>query len=63
MGENTTPENYKPISENRLTFPYTNTFLEVEYQKLDDGSDLWTCYVQFNGDETNTHFPLCSFHK
>ena len=52
LGKNTTPE-WKPSSENRLTFPYTNTYLECEYERAetDDGDiEIWTCYVVLKGD-------------
>lgn len=55
MGKNTTPE-YKSASENRLTFPYTNTYLEVQYEKVkdeDNGNmlfEIWTCFAKLNGD-------------
>lgn len=55
MGKNTTPE-YKSASENRLTFPYTNTYLEVQYEKVNDEDngnmlfEIWTCFAKLNGD-------------
>ena len=61
IGKNTTPE-WKPNIQNRLTFPYTNSYLEVEYDKLDD-MEVWTCYVVFNADPEKTHFPICSYIK
>lgn len=65
-GDNSTP-NYKPVSENRLTFPWTNTYLYVSYDKVEEDVDnpfeIWTCNVVLNGDETKTPFPICSFIK
>lgn len=65
-GDNSTPT-YKPVSENRLTFPYTNTYLYVSYDKVEEDVDnpfeIWTCNVVLNGDETKTPFPICSFIK
>lgn len=65
IGKDTTPD-WKSASENRLTFPWSNTYLEVEYEKV-EGTDsapdfeIWTCYVVFHGDESKTHFPICSY--
>lgn len=67
IGKNTTPE-WKPNLENRLTFPDTRTYLEVEYEKVDDEVgkfEIWTCYVVLDGDKSDpkTHFPICSYIK
>ena len=62
IGKNTTPE-WKPKIDNRLTFPYTNSYLEVEYEKPDETMEVWTCYVVFNADPEKTHFPICSYIK
>lgn len=65
-GDNSTPH-YKPVSENRLTFPYTNTYLEVSYDKVEEDVDnpfeIWTCYVVLSSDSEKTHFPICSYIK
>lgn len=64
LGKNTTHE-YKSASENRLTFPWTNSYLYVSYDKVDEDKDnpfeIWTCNVVLNGDETKTPLPICSF--
>ena len=60
MGKNTTPD-WKSASENRLTFPWTNSYLEVEYDKPDDKMEVWTCFVVLMGDSEKTHFPICSY--
>ena len=62
MGKNTTPE-WKSASENRLTFPWTNSYLEVEYEKPDETMEVWTCFVVLNGDKDKTHFPICAYVK
>ena len=49
IGKNTTPI-WKSASENRLTFPWTNSYLEVEYEKPEENMEVWTCYVVFMGD-------------
>lgn len=66
IGENTTPRQ-ESASENRLTFPYTRTYLEVKYEPIyeEDGvtkrMDAWTCYATLEGDETKNPLPICSF--
>ena len=60
MGKNTTPE-WKSASENRLTFPWTNSYLEVEYENVDGIGEVWTCYVVFARDESQSHLPICSY--
>ena len=50
IGKNTTPE-WKSTSENRLTFPYSNSYMEVEYEKPEEGMEVWTCYVVLIGDK------------
>ena len=57
IGKNTTPEGgWTNPSENRLCFPYTNSYLEVEYEKMDEsddsypGMEIWTCYLVMAGD-------------
>ena len=63
MGRNTTPE-WKSASENRLTFPWTNTYLEVEYEKPEDENmEVWTCFATFAGDDAKTHWPICAYIK
>ena len=74
LGKNTTHE-WKSASENRLTFPWTNTYLEVEYEKVDaDPEDeesktfeIWTCFAVFAGDKSEEgqkgHWPICSYIK
>jgi hypothetical protein len=49
IGKNTTPE-WKSASENRITFPQTNSYLEVEYEKPDEKMEVWTCFVVLIGD-------------
>lgn len=61
IGKNTTPKGWKSASENRLTFPWTNTYLEVEYEKPEEGMEVWTCYVVFIGDPDKNHLPICSY--
>ena len=61
IGQNTTPEGWKNPSENRLCFPYTNTYLEVEYEKPEEGMEVWTCYVVLIGDEEKNHLPICAY--
>ena len=54
MGRNTTPE-WKSASENRLTFPWTNSYLQVSYEKVEDDTDpfeIWTCEAILAGDRT-----------
>ena len=63
LGKNTTPD-WKSASENRLTFPWTNSYLEVEYDKPEDGMQVWTCYVVFAGEpEPRNHWPVAAFVK
>lgn len=62
VGRNTAPE-FSQTSENRICFPNTLTFLEVEHQRLDDGREIWTCFVQFAGDPSQTRYPICSCQK
>ena len=62
MGKNTTPE-WKSASENRLTFPWTNSYLEVEYEKPDENMEVWTCFVVLIGDKEKTHLPICAYVK
>ena len=62
MGKNTTPK-WKSASENRLTFPWTNTYLEVEYENVDGIGEVWTCYVVLIGDENKSHLPICAYIK
>ena len=74
MGKNTTHE-WKSASENRLTFPWTNTYLEVKYDNVEaspeDGInqafEIWTCFVVLAGDKNEdgqkTEFPVCSYIK
>ena len=50
IGKNTTPEGWTNPSENRLCFPYTNSYLEVEYEKPDENMQVWTCYLVMSGD-------------
>ena len=58
IGKNTTPDGWKnPAkdgwknpSENRLCFPYTNSYLEVEFEKPDENMQVWTCYLVMAGD-------------
>ena len=49
IGKNTTHE-WKSASENRITFPQTNSYLEVEYEKPDEKMEVWTCFVVLIGD-------------
>lgn len=63
LGKDTTPE-WKPPSENRLCFPWTNTYLEVEYVKTEDGMEVWTCYAVLEGEsEPKNHWPICAYIK
>ncbi len=64
LGKNTTPE-WKSASENRLTFPWSNTYLEVEFEKPEEGMNVWTCFVVFAMDngEPKTHWPICAYVK
>ena len=62
IGKNTTP-GWKSASENRLTFPWTNSYLEVEYEKPDESMEVWTCYVVLIGDPERTHLPICAYVK
>lgn len=66
IGKNTTPD-YKSASENRMTFPWSKTYLYVSYDKVDEDVDnpfeIWTCNVVLEGDETKTPFPICAFIK
>ena len=64
IGKNTTPDGWENPSENRLCFPYTNSYLEVEYEKP-EGSEIeaWTCYLVMAGDKTQTHWPICAYIK
>lgn len=63
LGKNTTPE-WKPTSDNRLTFPWTNTYLEVEYEKPEDGMEVWTCYAVLDGEpEPKNHWPIAAYVK
>ena len=68
IGKNTT-DPWVSASENRLTFPWTNSYLECEYEKV-EGTDsepdmeVWTCYAVLEGDPEKTHLPICAFiHK
>lgn len=65
LGKNTTPDGWKSASENRLTFPWSNTYLEVEYDKPDENMEVWTCFAVFAGDkaEEKTHWPICAYVK
>ena len=63
MGRNTTPD-WKCPSENRLCFPWTNTYLEVEYEKPEEGMEVWTCYAVLEGEpEPKNHWPVCAYIK
>lgn len=64
LGKNTTPE-WKSASDNRITFPTTNSYLEVEYEKPDEGMEVWTCFAVLDGDKSDpkTHFPICAYIK
>ena len=63
IGKNTTPEGWESASENRLTFPYTNSYLEVEYERPEEGMEVWTCYVVLQGDPDKNHLPICAYVK
>ena len=69
IGKNTTPDGWKNPSENRLCFPYTNTYMEVEYERVPGTTEqlpdmeVYTCYVVLAGDETKTHMPICAYFK
>ena len=65
LGKNTTPDGWKSASENRLTFPWSNTYLEVEFEKPEEGMNVWTCFVVFAGEkaEEKTHWPICAYVK
>ena len=65
IGRNTTPEDWKNPSENRLCFPYTNSYLECEYERPEEGMEVWTCYLVLAGDESEpkTHWPICACVK
>ena len=63
IGKNTTPEGWKSASENRLTFPYTNSYLEVEYERPEEGMEVWTCYAVLQGDPDKNHLPICAYVK
>ena len=66
IGKNTTPD-WKSASENRLTFPWTNSYLYVSYEKVEEDVDnpfeIWTCNSILNGDKTKTPLPICSYIK
>ena len=63
IGKNTTPE-WKNPSDNRLCFPWTNTYLEVEYDKPEEGMEVWTCYAVLEGEpEPKNHWPICAYIK
>lgn len=63
LGKDTTPEWNNP-AENRLCFPWTNTYLEVEYEKPEEGMEVWTCYVVLAGEpEPKNHWPICAYVK
>lgn len=59
--ENSVPAGWKNPSENRLCFPYTNTYLEVEYERPMEGMEAWTCYAVLDGDADKTHLPIAAY--
>lgn len=65
IGKNTT-DPWVSASENRLTFPWSNTYLECEFERVanEDGTtsmSVWTCYAVLEGDPEKNHLPICSF--
>lgn len=69
IGKNTTPD-YKSASENRMTFPGSKTYLDCEYENVPANAEegikameIWTCYCVLEGDESQSHIPICSFIK
>lgn len=62
IGKNTT-EPWRSASENRLTFPWSNTYLYCDYEKPEEGMEVWTCFAVLDGDPEKTPLPICSFIK
>ena len=67
IGKNTT-DPWKSASENRLTFPWSNTYLYCDYERVEGTEDVpamevWTCYAVLDGDPEKTPLPICSFIK
>lgn len=65
IGKNTT-DPWTSASENRLTFPWSNTYLGCEYEKVEgtggaQDMEVWTCYAVLEGDPEKNHLPICAF--